>query len=85
MMPAIIWQAQLAWDANAEQPWSHKWGPKSMFLQPCGQASMRGGLSPDFLGSLAFPMQATNLAWHVCPIASGVLTLLILAVQPAVA
>ena len=36
-------------------------------------------------GCLAFPMQATNPAWHVCPIALGVLMLLTLAVQPAVA
>ena len=38
MMPAVICQAQLAWDANAKQPWSDRGGaPKASFYNLAGE------------------------------------------------
>lgn len=50
MMPAIIWQTQLTWDATAEQPWSHKGGaPKASFYNLAGELQCEVVLPQIFL------------------------------------
>ena len=57
MMPAVIWQAQLTWDANAKQPWSDKGGaPKASFYNLAGELQCEVVLPQIFLtwGDLVF-------------------------------
>ena len=50
MMPAVIWQTQLTWDPNAQQPWSDKGGaPKASFYNLAGDLQCEVVLPQIFL------------------------------------